>query len=80
MQLTALAIDTGGGLATLAFDVEGVDTPFAIVVGLPEALAIIHTTAANSRRPSTVGAWDSTLQVRSVLVLITLLWVRVLGA
>lgn len=62
-QLAGLAIDTDGAVATLAVDVDGYDVPFGLTIGLPEALAILHSSMPDTRRPGTVGTWANTLEV-----------------
>ena len=62
LQLKMVTIQPGGAAAALAL--EGYSEPLVIYVGVAEAAAILDASSYESRRPSTIAAWQSSLKVQ----------------
>lgn len=50
-----------GGIASLK--IQGYKQPLGITIGLPEAAALLYASGLESRRPTTLQTWASSLQV-----------------
>ena len=60
LQLHTVSIQPEGAIAVLAMD--GYRDPLPIYVGVAEAAAILGASSGDTRRPSTVTAWQSSLK------------------
>ena len=63
VQLREIAVGNGGGVASV--HVDGFEQLMPIFIGVAEAAALVYaTTGGEGRRPSTLGTWRRSLEVR----------------